>query len=1092
VPEISLALLGPPVVERDAVPVVFDTKKAVALLALVAVAGREQSRERLAAQLWPDSDPAHARGSLRRTLSVTAAGVGEGLLISRTAVGLQPGRVRVDVTDFAALTARPDVASLERGVRLYRDDFLTGFSLRGCPDFEDWQSATADRLRQDLAGALERLVAACVAAGELTRALDHARRWLSLDPLHEPAHQALIRLQAWTGQRAAALRQYRSLVRVLSRELAVSPLPETTRLYDDVRAGRLRRAPARAPDGPSPPGPAATGERPSRRAPARPGPADSRWPLIGRAAELRALEGAWQAVGGAAAGTGGAGGQVVAVTGEAGCGKSRLIEEFRARIEASGGIAVTGRCHDGESGLPFALSADLLRAAAAARPGLPGLLPPHVAVMAGRLTPELAAAHRDRPEPPLSSPVALTRMYAALAATLLAAARPAEGRGPGPGGPGPGGTGPATTGAVLVEDVHWADGPSLDLLAYLVHRLADWPLLLVVSWRPEADERLRGLRAALAGAIDSGRGRTVTPPPFSTGEIADMLRAAGAPTDNVPRMLAETHGLPLLVREYTDALGDGGPGGAGDDGWSPPASVRGLLSRRLQAASEPALQMLSAAAVLGSGFDVDLLRAVSGRGEAETVESLDEALARFLLTEIPPQGGRGTPSYDFPYEALRRVTYDSATLARRRLLHRRAADALAARYERDPVSARAAVIAGHLQRAGREAEAGQWWWRAAARARGLYAHAEAEAHLRQAVALGYPQVPGSIALGDVLTVLGRYHEALAEYETAAAGSDGNNATAAAIEHKLAEVHHRLGDWALADAHLAASLELLAPGDLGARARVQADRAVVAYRRGDNGQAAGLGAAALAAARQAADPVAIAQALNVLGMLAARAGDAGAAEAHLAESLARARELADPGAAVAALNNLARLLADTGRPGEALDLAREALGLGSELGDQHRVAALHTNLADLFHQTGQHDAALGHLKEAARRFAALDPGAPPKPEIWTLVEWLPRPPAPLPAGGGAGRSHPARPARHPQPPHGRPVSAPATRHPSREALAGPRPAPAPPEGSHRPAKAVAYTRKSRQPPPRQHKTGREFRSRARRPAWDTTGHADSRR
>ena len=986
-PDISLALLGPPVVERDAVPVVFDTKKAVALLALLAVAGREQSRERLAAQLWPDADPVHARGSLRRTLSVTAAAVGEGLLISRIAVGLQPGRMRVDVADFAALIARPDAASLERGVRLYRDDFLTGFSLRACPEFEDWQSATADRLRQDLAGALERLVAACVTAGELARGLDHARRWLSLDPLHEPAHQALIRLQAWTGQRSAALRQYRSLVRVLSRELAVSPLPETTRLYDDVRAGRLRPATGHAPATPPPDGP---GSRPSRRVPARPATADRRWPLIGRATELRALEEAWQAVGGT-------GGQVVAVTGEAGCGKSRLIEEFRARIEASGGTAVTGRCHDGESGLPFALSADLLRAAAAARPGLPALLPPHVAAMAG-LTPELAAAHRDMPEPPLSSPVALTRMYAALAATLLAAARPAERGG---------------AGAVLVEDVHWADGPSLDLLAYLVRRLADWPLLLVVSWRPEADERLRGLRAALAGAVNSGQGRTVGPQPFSTGEIAAMLRAAGAPTDNVARMLAETHGLPLLVREYTDALGDGDPAGAGDEGWSPPASVRDLLSRRLQAASQPALQMLSAAAVLGSGFDVDLLRAVSGRGEAETVESLDEALARFLLTEIPPHGGRGIPSYDFPYEALRRVTYDSATLARRRLLHRRAADALAARYERDPVSARAPVIARHLQQAGREAEAAQWWWRAADRARELYAHAEAQAHLRQAVALGYPQVPGSIALGDVLTVLGRYHEALAEYETAAAGSDGNNATAAAIEHKLAEVHHRLGDWALADAHLAASLELLAPGGLGARARVQADRAVVAYRQGAHERAADLGAAALAAARQANDPVAIAQALDVLGMLAARAGDAAAAEAHLAESLARARELPDPGAAVAALNNLARLLADTGRTGEALDLAREALGLGSELGDQHRVAALHTNLADLLHQTGQHDAALDHLKEAARRFAALDPGAPPKPEIWTLVEWLPGavPAVPLCSGRGHRPSEKERPHDH---------------------------------------------------------------------------------
>ena len=266
--------------------------------------------------------------------------------------------------------------------------------------------------------------------------------------------------------------------------------------------------------------------------------AGGRWPLVGRAAELRALESAWRGVGRA-----GAGGQVAAVVGEAGCGKSRLIEEFRIRIEADGGTTISGRCHDGESGLPFALSADLLRAAGSARRGLPGLLPPHVAAMVGRLTPELAAAHRHMPEPPLASPVALTRMYAALAATLLVAARPAQA----------GGAGGA--GAVLVEDVHWADGPSLDLLAYLIRRLADWPLLLVVSWRPEADERLRGLRAALADAVDSGRGTTVEPQPFSTEEIAEMLRAAGAPAGSAARMLAETHGLPLLVREYADALG---------------------------------------------------------------------------------------------------------------------------------------------------------------------------------------------------------------------------------------------------------------------------------------------------------------------------------------------------------------------------------------------------------------------------------------------------------------------------------------------------------------------------------------------------------
>jgi tetratricopeptide (TPR) repeat protein len=316
-------------------------------------------------------------------------------------------------------------------------------------------------------------------------------------------------------------------------------------------------------------------------------------------------------------------------------------------------------------------------------------------------------------------------------------------------------------------------------------------------------------------------------------------------------------------------------------------------------------------------------------------------------------------------------------------------------------------VADHLQLAGRDAEAAQWWWRAAQSARDLYAHAEAHAHLVRALALGYPQLPGRIALGEVLVVLGRYREALAEFETAAAlagasGSDGADASdgadddesasagdlavQAGIEHKLADVHHRLGDWDLSEAHLAVVTELVAGAEPGRLARAEADRAVVAYRRGDTEQAAAFGRAALSSARAAADRGATAQALNVLGMLAARVGDTAAAETYLRDSLAEARQRPELGAAVAALNNLARLLAETGRNGEALQVAAEALELGSELGDQHRVAALHTNMADLLHADGQGDAAMAHLKEAARRFASVDVGDGPRPEIWTLVEW----------------------------------------------------------------------------------------------------------
>src|SRR5580704_2235903 len=249
--ELRLALLGPPVVLRDGLPVTFDTRKAVALLALLAVTGREHSREQLADLLWPDADSAKGRASLRRTLSVTAAVMSAGLTISRAAVTLELTAVQVDVREFEALIVRADAESLERAVELYRDDFLSGFVLRGCPDFEEWQSSVAEGLRQELARGLQRLVAACIAEGDLERATAHARRWLQLDPLHEPAHQAIIRLHGWAGQRSAAMRQYRSLVRVLDRDLAVRPLPETTRLYDDVRAGRLGPPPVAPPPAPA-------------------------------------------------------------------------------------------------------------------------------------------------------------------------------------------------------------------------------------------------------------------------------------------------------------------------------------------------------------------------------------------------------------------------------------------------------------------------------------------------------------------------------------------------------------------------------------------------------------------------------------------------------------------------------------------------------------------------------------------------------------------------------------------------------------------------------------------------------------------------
>ena len=960
---VRVALLGPPAVSCDGVPVTFDTRKAVALLAFLAVTGREHSRDQLAGLLWPDADPVRAHNSLRRTLSVTAAELRGGLAVTRSTVGLADGIVTSDLAEFEELSREADAASLERAVWLYRADFLAGFTLRDCAEFDEWQAAEAERLRQLLARVLQRLVSASVEAGALDLALEHARRWLALDRLHEPAHQALIRLFGWTGQRSAALGQYRTLVRVLDHELAVRPLPATTQLYEAIRRDQLE----------PPPAPLTTPPMSGSASPATAssagtaGPVSPGWPVVGRDSERAALTACWQ--------SGGMPVRAVAVVGEAGTGKSTLVHELAAAATAAGATVLAGRCHDGEEELPYVLAADLLRGCLSARSDLPAHLNADTATLAG-LVPALAAAHSDVPRPPLDSPVAVARMYAAIADTIAAALAPA----PEPGRRPDAGRKPA--GLVLVEDAHWADGSSLDLLGYLVRRMAELPAVLVISWRPEQAGRLRGLRAAVAEQAGAGRATVLELPPLDTGELAALLVAVGRADADPGRLLAETRGLPLLVRAYIEALP---PAGSGPDWWLT-GSVRDLLRDRLAAVSEPTLQVLTAAAVLGGDCDADLLRSVSGRGEDEVVDAIDEATARLLVAEVVPAGGQAAPSYQFPYEALRRTVYDAATLARRRLLHGRAADALARRHEREPMSAASAVIADHLQQAGRDEEAASWSWLAATRARELYAHSEAVAHLIRALALGYPEVAGRVALGEVLLVLGRYAEALGEFETAAAVADGDPLMLAVIEHKLAEVQHRLGNWDLAAAHLAAVEALLPEESLSLRARAYADHAVVAFRRGDTRAAADLGAAALAAAEQAADSGATAQALNVLGMVAASDCRRADAERYLRASLAQARDLPAPGTAVAALNNLGRLLAEEGRADEALAAAQEALDLGSELGDQHRLAALHTNIADLLHAAGRQDEAVGHLKEAARRFAAVDAGDGPRPEIWTLVEW----------------------------------------------------------------------------------------------------------
>jgi len=246
-------LLGPPCLERDGVPLGFDTRKNIALIVYLAVTGESHSREALITLLWPELEPSRARAGLRRNLSTLKKALGgEWLVVEREIVGTDPSAdLWLDVDQFRSLLrawqdhGHPEanvcpecLDALAEAVDVCRGDFLEGFSLRDSANFDEWQFFQTESLRQELASALERLVHGHSGQGAYRSAIPYARRWLALDPLHEPVHRHLMRLYAWTGRRAAALRQYGQCERVLQEELGMPPEEETTQVYEAIKERR--------------------------------------------------------------------------------------------------------------------------------------------------------------------------------------------------------------------------------------------------------------------------------------------------------------------------------------------------------------------------------------------------------------------------------------------------------------------------------------------------------------------------------------------------------------------------------------------------------------------------------------------------------------------------------------------------------------------------------------------------------------------------------------------------------------------------------------------------------------------------------------
>jgi DNA-binding SARP family transcriptional activator len=911
-PMLTVNLLGAPEISIDGRPIEVDTRKAIALLAYLVVE-KSATRDTLAALLWAESSEERARATLRRTLSALRGASDAGLIEADRSRVTLVGGVNSDLESLTAeleATTGHDhdphdvcnrcIPHLRRATALYRGEFLAGFSVKSSPEFEDWVRGVSESTRIRIGATFHRLATALAGNGEYQASIAAVTRWIDLDQLHEPAHRFLMLLHAWAGDRPGAIEAYRSCVAILDQELGVSPLEETTELYEAILDEDL------------PPAPGAP-RRIRVESPPRPDRSD----LIDREFELERLRIALEADSGP--------GRLVAVVGAPWMGKTRLLEELAS--EAAGRrLVLMGRAFRTEQVLPYGVVSQVLRIALPQiedlRPGIPQWAMAEIA----RLLPEIGWAPIGSTPDRFGELRLLEAINIVISA--LAGSRPL---------------------LVVLDDAQWMDTASAAAFSYVARRLSEIPALIVLAAR--AGDAVPPTLAEMIGEAE-----TVEVRPLTAESLAPLLGG----DESVARELRDrTGGVPLLVAEALDSEADIAPVGTG---------MARYMEARLRDATELGLQILTAAAVLDGICDATLLRATSGRSEEEVVEAVEELVAAGLLREMPETDGLG-----FTLEALERVTYESTSMVRRRLLHRRAARTMAERGHSRTDARLAAAIAAQYAAAG-DPEASDWYRLAGDLGRAVHANDSARQFYEASLALGSSEVANlHLALGELAMAAGDYSRARTELTLAAAHSGAD--TAGLIEHRTGEVERLLGRFEIAEEHFERSITTHPTP-----AAVFADWALLAHRTGDADKAMALAAEARSAAEREGEQGQLSRVRNILAVVTT---DREEARDHVEEAIRLAGD--DPMLRMAALNNKALLLSGSEDTARSIELVLEAIEIAEQTGHRHREAALWNHLADLHHRAGREDDSRDSLTRAVSLFADIDSGEM-EPELWLLSRW----------------------------------------------------------------------------------------------------------
>ncbi|AQW53608.1 regulatory protein [Streptomyces hygroscopicus] len=687
--------------------------------------------------------------------------------------------------------------------------------------------------------------------------------------------------------------------------------------------------------------------------------------FVGRAQELATLE---DALARATAGEP----QVLLVGGEAGVGKTRLIDEFLASSVAAGAVAAVGGCVEiGADGLPFAPVSTVLRSL---RRKLGTELDGAAAGQEGelaRLLPELGETARASHDGD-----GRARLFELTVRLLerLAAER---------------------TLVVAIEDLHWADRSTRELLGYLFRSLLSARLLVVATYRSDDIHRRHPLRPFLAEVDRMREVRRIEVSRFTRGEVHAQLtgiNGAEPERDLVDRIFKRSDGNAFFVEEIARSLNEGCSTGLSE-------SLRDLLLVRVEALPEEAQGVVRILAEGGSSVEYELLRAVARLGEDELIDALRAAVGAHILRPTADDSG-----YRFRHALVREAVVDDLLPGERSRLNRRFAQALEAEPMLVRADERAARLASYWYYAHDPAKALPAVLQASVEARRRYAHAEQLRLLERAMEL-WEDVPEEIReaqrpvdYAEVYPACGCEDQALRQLDllaevVVAAHMSGQRERALAVakralraldgsahdplraawfwtqQSKLMEGLARGDGWA----ELRRAQELvrgLPPSPVHADVMAQVAGWTMTHRPGPEGLAAAERAVELA--RMVGAESTELNARLTLGYFTGDSGDTERGLAEMREVCRRAVALGDISVLGRCYVNLASAEEGVGRSAEAVETAEEGARILDRVGLVDSRAWLYGNLAESLFSLGRWDEA----EAAARKTRRLALGTKP--------------------------------------------------------------------------------------------------------------------